>query len=80
VVAGRLKSARRPVRPSPAARNRSAGRQANDIRGGREKINAVTLQKVHEGTPIGTGENAPDAAFNEFGELRRLIARLGDGV
>jgi len=52
----------------------------NDIRGGREKINAVTLQKIHEGTPLGTGENAPDAAFNEFGELRRLIVRLGDGV
>lgn len=49
----------------------------NDIRGGREKINAVTLQKIHEGTPLGTGVNAPDASFNEFGELRRLIARLG---
>ena len=52
----------------------------NDIRGGREKINAITLQKIHKGTPLGTGENAPDAAFNEFGELRQLIARLGDGV
>lgn len=52
----------------------------NDIRGAREKINAVTLQKIHEGTKLGTGENAPDAAFNEFGELRRLIARLGDGA
>jgi len=49
----------------------------NDIRAGREKINAVTLQKIHEGTELGTEENAPDAAFNEFGELRRLIARLG---
>ena len=49
----------------------------NDIRGGRETINAVTLQKVHEGTPLGTGENAPHASFGEFGELRRLIARLG---
>ena len=52
----------------------------NDIRGGREKINAVTLQKLHEGTALGTGENVPDAAFNEFSELRRLIVRLGDGV
>jgi HAD superfamily hydrolase (TIGR01549 family) len=52
----------------------------NDIRGGREKINAVTLQKIHEGTPIGTGENAPDAAFDEFGELRCFIARLRDEV
>jgi HAD superfamily hydrolase (TIGR01549 family) len=49
----------------------------NDIRGAREKINAVTLQKVHPGTPLGTGENAPDAEFCDFGDLRRLIARLG---
>lgn len=49
----------------------------NDIRGAREKINAVTLQKFHEGTAIGTGENNPDAAFQEFGQLRSLIARLG---
>ena len=49
----------------------------NDIRGGREKINAVTLQKIHQGTTLGTGENAPDASFHEFGELRRLIASLG---
>jgi len=50
----------------------------NDIRGGREKINAITLQKIHAGTPVGLGENAPHAAFNEFGELRKLIASLGD--
>ncbi|WP_153098974.1 HAD family hydrolase [Paraburkholderia hayleyella] len=50
----------------------------NDIRGSREKINATTLQKIHEGTPLGTGENAPDASFTEFGQLRRLIARLGE--
>jgi len=50
----------------------------NDIRGGRDKINAITLQKIHEGTELGTGENVPDAAFNDFSELRHLIARLGD--
>ena len=49
----------------------------NDIRGAREKINAVTLQKIHKGTELGTGDNAPDASFSEFGELRRLISRLG---
>ncbi|WP_145931318.1 HAD family hydrolase [Yersinia bercovieri] len=49
----------------------------NDIRGGREKINAVTLQKIHHGTPLGQGENAPDAAFNEFGHLRVLLEQLG---
>lgn len=52
----------------------------NDIRGAREKINAVTLQKVHQGTPLGIGENAPDASFSDFGDLRRLIARLGSGA
>jgi len=50
----------------------------NDIRGGREQINAVTLQKIHDGTPLGTGENAPDAAFNDFDALRRLIGQLGE--
>lgn len=50
----------------------------NDIRGAREKINAVTLQKVHPGTELGSGPELPDAAFQEFGQLRRLIARLGE--
>ncbi|MEI7993355.1 MAG: HAD family hydrolase [Methylococcaceae bacterium] len=50
----------------------------NDIRGAREKINAVTLQKLHKGTELGINENTPDAAFNEFNELRRLITSLGD--
>jgi len=49
----------------------------NDIRGGREKINAVTLQKIHSGTEIGTDINTPDATFNEFSELRTMLARLG---
>jgi len=50
----------------------------NDIRGAREKINAITLQKIHDGTPLGTDRNAPDASFSEFSTLRRLIARLGE--
>jgi putative hydrolase of the HAD superfamily len=48
----------------------------NDIKGAREKVNAITLQKIHDGTPIGVGENAPDASFKEFNELRRLIVSL----
>jgi HAD superfamily hydrolase (TIGR01549 family) len=48
----------------------------NDIRGGREKINAVTLQKYHDGTAIGEDLNQPDAAFQDFSQLRSLIARL----
>src|SRR5690606_29886087 len=49
----------------------------NDIQGGREKINAVTLQKLHHGIHVGLGESAPDAAFHEFKDLRKLIADLG---
>lgn len=49
----------------------------NDIRGAREKINAVTLQKTHSGVELGTGANAPDASFNEFSALRKLVAKLG---
>ena len=49
----------------------------NDIKGAREKIGAVTLQKLHDGLEIGRGLNAPDAAFYEFAELRVLLAGLG---
>jgi HAD superfamily hydrolase (TIGR01549 family) len=49
----------------------------NDIRGSKEKINAVTLQKLHDGVDLGEGPNAPDASFKEFIELRQLIAKLG---
>ena len=52
----------------------------NDIQGGREKINAVTLQKVHSGIEVGTGACAPDAFFGEFRELRTLIAKLAAEV
>lgn len=50
----------------------------NDVRGAREKINAVALQKIHDGVKLGTGSNAPDAAFNHFSEIRKLVARLSD--
>lgn len=50
----------------------------NDIRGAREKINAVTLQKVHDGVLLGSGLNTPDAYFNDFSDLRKLIAKLGE--
>lgn len=50
----------------------------NDIRGAREKIGAVTIQKVHEGTEMGSGVNRPDAAFHDYSALRRLLARLSE--
>ena len=49
----------------------------NDIRGAREKINAVTLQKIHAGVEVGTDINTADVTFNNFGELRKMIAKLG---
>ena len=48
----------------------------NDIRGGREKINAVTIQKIHDGTALGLGGDAPDASFTHFRALRQLLSKL----
>jgi len=52
----------------------------NDIRGAREQIGAVTLQKIHDGVELGTGSNAPDGYFGNFSELRRLIDSLSKGA
>lgn len=52
----------------------------NDIQGSREKINAVTLQKVHSGTEPGTGPAAADAVFRDFKKLRVLISKLASGA
>lgn len=48
----------------------------NDIRGARENINAVTLQKIHYGVVQGFGSTEPDAVFKEFSSIRSLIAQL----
>ena len=48
----------------------------NDIGGAREKINAITLQKIHNGVEKGVGVNTPNATFNEFKEVRRLLSQL----
>lgn len=48
----------------------------NDIRGAREKINAITLQKIHDGVKKGEGVNAPNASFREFHEVRKLLSQL----
>ena len=48
----------------------------NDIGGAREKINATTLQKIHDGVEKGIGQNAPDATFTEFRQVRRLLSQL----
>ena len=49
----------------------------NDILGSRETINAVTLQKVHDGVQVGTGTKVADATFTKFSELRLLLDKLG---
>jgi putative hydrolase of the HAD superfamily len=48
----------------------------NDIRGAKEKINAVTLQKLHNGLTLGEGQNTPHASFEEFKEVRHLLGKL----
>jgi FMN phosphatase YigB (HAD superfamily) len=48
----------------------------NDIHGAREKIGAVTLQKMHDGVEPGTGENTPDCSFEKFSELRKLLKQI----
>lgn len=50
----------------------------NDIRGAREKINAVTLQKIHDGTPLGTGACSPDSYFVHYSELRSWISKMAE--
>ncbi|MDN0076832.1 HAD family hydrolase [Crenobacter sp. SG2303] len=49
----------------------------NDIRGARENINAVTLQKYHAGVEVGVDLNEPDAVFGDFEALRKLIVKIG---
>ena len=52
----------------------------NDIGGAKEKINAVTLQKIHAGVELGSGPNTPDASFKEFREVRQLLSNLTNSV
>ena len=47
----------------------------NDIRGARETINAVVLQKIHSGVIEGTGITKADGTFDSFDELRRLLKK-----
>jgi HAD superfamily hydrolase (TIGR01549 family) len=48
----------------------------NDIQGAKQHIQAVTLQKMHAGVTMGTGDGEPDAIFSDFDDLRKLLARL----
>jgi putative hydrolase of the HAD superfamily len=50
-----------------------------DVKGARETIDAVTLQKRHGGVVVGDGEARADLVFDDFAELRRLFKRLAQG-
>lgn len=52
----------------------------NDIRGAKEKISAVTLQKMHNGVELGIDKNTPDLTFESFSDLRKLLADISSGV
>jgi len=41
----------------------------NDIRGSRDAINAVTIQKLHSGVKAGVGNDTPDAFLHEFSDM-----------
>lgn len=48
----------------------------NDIKGARESIGAITIQKVHSGVKIGVNDSAPDCIIDEFNELRKLLQKI----
>ena len=48
----------------------------SDIKGARQHMNALSIQKIHNDTPIGTGDCAPDAAFVHYSQLRQLLNKL----
>jgi putative hydrolase of the HAD superfamily len=48
-----------------------------DIKGAKDAINAVTLQKLHAGVEQGQGAGAADAVFDDFDSLRNLLRRIG---
>ena len=44
-----------------------------DIKGSREAISSVAIQKIHRGKALGIGDARPDAAFRNFSEIRQLL-------
>ncbi|WP_347556210.1 HAD family hydrolase [Robbsia sp. KACC 23696] len=52
----------------------------NDIQGARKEINAVTIQKLHDGVVAAEGEDRADATFRHFSELRTFIAQWNRGA
>ena len=52
----------------------------NDIQGARERMKAVTLQKLHPGVELGSGTTLPDLAFQDYRELRLMVLKLASGT
>jgi putative hydrolase of the HAD superfamily len=52
----------------------------NDIGGAREKIGAVTLQKIHKGVIVDSNKNKPDAIFKEYTDLRKFIESIKNKI
>jgi putative hydrolase of the HAD superfamily len=48
-----------------------------DIKGARDAIGAVTLQKLHDGVGLGQGDEAADAVFETFASLHGLLDEIG---
>ena len=49
----------------------------NDIKGAKEKINAVTLQKLHDGLKVSDDpKEKPDACFYEYKELSWFLKTI----
>ncbi|HEF4733403.1 HAD family hydrolase [Burkholderia multivorans] len=52
----------------------------NDIKGAREAIKAVTIQKVHAGVVVGEGDQRPDALVYDFKKLSDLVGNIAKKV
>lgn len=50
----------------------------NDVKGSRDSISAVTLQKVHEGVQTGKNELLPDCSFTSYSKLIDLLHSISD--
>ena len=48
----------------------------NDLIGARTSLSATCIQKLHDGVVEGKGDEAPDATFQHFSELRALLVKL----
>ena len=49
----------------------------NDIKGARESLGAITIQKIHDGVLLGEGDCKPDAYFTHFSQLTSCLKKLG---